>query len=1063
MGGLLDLVAKPMAWLADKALFLALAVAASSLLIMREASGLLGSLQASGSQSYNMGTFNGARLTFWDIRPLRLALRRWSADPEVHHAAQMWMRWQIFFDLFFTLAYTVLLLWLLRRILPHKVALAGRLAALVFLCDEIENVLTFWVSHWVAKGGDAPSWLLHATAIATAAKWAAIFAALLVAAVLGLQRKVNVLAGEGTPIGNRATLAAANVVKSQQTLGRARVFSRLRVQIVILALLAIFLVLPGGGALEQLTDVLRSIFDGSDWWRTLLPSVGALAALVASLYLSGRWALLADKSPGAKRDAAHGPWPFLVLGGLGLIVAVAAYSFARVPWATAGMFAVPIVLLSIGVLDWVLGAKTGKQNGWPDTFAKDDPVRKIDVPNGDGKVALEQAIRVIAAVPVVLASLALVRAFAAPALVWNGHDRLWPAVLVGLGFVGSIFGGAAVVKTLRWLEKNTEGPQPNDIYNVASVVVTFLVLLATMLLAIDPIRYSKVWQLSGVFVLFLAACTLVLGWFRQRTERRLPLIASWKLRLGRRSPIFLVLLLTFLLAGRLDTTGGYHDVRLTGPDQAVDSHGGDSLSSWWTSWTQQMSVAKGCRGQAAGRPAVPLMLVAAPGGGIRAAYWTATALDALTAKGQGSPTASHDCLRRSLFAVSGVSGGSVGIATWLAHPDGKSATAAVTRLADPVPLAADGAAMLLRDLPRSISGVNVPWGDRAAVFERAWEKADPALANTFRESTRPDSPWRPIVLLNSTATESGCRILVTQLDASVLPAPGHACTSPSLTSNREQFADGSEDSRDFTVGRSSLSGRQCTTDARARELHMSTAAHLSARFAFVSPSGGLIGCTPDATKDAAEGTEIDRNPYTTYAIDGGYLENTGLQSLLQLFDAVQPDIQRWNSNQRSEFTIVPVLVVADNHYTSDKPALAAPRRPELLVPLQGRGAKSTAMDAAIWEQHAFARFAGPPPGMDKASCASSDPTTCKRVGEMCASPADSTLCRRAFLVSPDVRPQVAAPLGWALSEGSRTNLSEQLACQFAEHADPAKHCPSGARHRGWEVRTLLTSLLASTN
>jgi len=53
----------------------------------------------------------------------------------------------------------------------------------------------------------------------------------------------------------------------------------------------------------------------------------------------------------------------------------------------------------------------------------------------------------------------------------------------------------------------------------------------------------------------------------------------------------------------------------------------------------------------------PMILVAAAGGGIRAAYWTATnlaAMEALPGFGQG------------LFAISGVSGGSVGAATYTA-------------------------------------------------------------------------------------------------------------------------------------------------------------------------------------------------------------------------------------------------------------------------------------------------------------------------------------------------------------------------------------------------------------
>ena len=50
---------------------------------------------------------------------------------------------------------------------------------------------------------------------------------------------------------------------------------------------------------------------------------------------------------------------------------------------------------------------------------------------------------------------------------------------------------------------------------------------------------------------------------------------------------------------------------------------------------------------------VPMLIVATAGGGIRAAYWTAAVLDKLDTQSDGK-------VRPYLFAVSGVSGGSVG-------------------------------------------------------------------------------------------------------------------------------------------------------------------------------------------------------------------------------------------------------------------------------------------------------------------------------------------------------------------------------------------------------------------
>jgi hypothetical protein len=60
-----------------------------------------------------------------------------------------------------------------------------------------------------------------------------------------------------------------------------------------------------------------------------------------------------------------------------------------------------------------------------------------------------------------------------------------------------------------------------------------------------------------------------------------------------------------------------------------------------------------------GDPDNPIYVVIAEGGGIRSAYWTANALNALDVESNGS-------FSRSTIAYSGISGGSIGIATFLA-------------------------------------------------------------------------------------------------------------------------------------------------------------------------------------------------------------------------------------------------------------------------------------------------------------------------------------------------------------------------------------------------------------
>jgi hypothetical protein len=234
---------------------------------------------------------------------------------------------------------------------------------------------------------------------------------------------------------------------------------------------------------------------------------------------------------------------------------------------------------------------------------------------------------------------------------------------------------------------------------------------------------------------------------------------------------------------------------------------------------------------------LPMLIVATAGGGIRAAYWTAAVLDKLTT----------DKTRPYLFAVSGVSGGSVGATAFeaaLAMRDERKCPS------DPCPLATK---FLNEDFlaPVLASGVfvdtvasflpDLPHADRGVALEKSFEEAsDGWLAQPFL-SLSPfaadgaiHGPWRPILLLNATHEESGRRIIAGQ-----------------VLVERNVFLDSFDELHE--VG----------GDVRA-----STAAHNSARFAYVSPAGDLGG---------GKGSMID----------GGYFENYGALTALELAGAAE--------------------------------------------------------------------------------------------------------------------------------------------------------------------------------
>jgi hypothetical protein len=261
-----------------------------------------------------------------------------------------------------------------------------------------------------------------------------------------------------------------------------------------------------------------------------------------------------------------------------------------------------------------------------------------------------------------------------------------------------------------------------------------------------------------------------------------------------------------------------------------------------------------------GQP-VPLFIIATAGGGIRAAYWTATVLeelekqlDAEAIKGQnasvGNTPAADGLMRHLLFAISGVSGGSVGSAAYIAavHDhvmNGRPVQPTSYLKAD---LLAPGLASLaFIDIP---SNFLPDFGqiDRGEALERGLERVrttkddpDGLLSHSFLSffpqigSSQNSLPWRPALLLNATHLGTGRRIITSNLH--IDPAT---------------FVDSYD-----------------ALDILKSDVRLSTAAHNSARFTYVSPAGNLV---PAASPGISYG----------FVVDGGYFENYGAQTAVEL-------------------------------------------------------------------------------------------------------------------------------------------------------------------------------------
>lgn len=263
----------------------------------------------------------------------------------------------------------------------------------------------------------------------------------------------------------------------------------------------------------------------------------------------------------------------------------------------------------------------------------------------------------------------------------------------------------------------------------------------------------------------------------------------------------------------------------------------------------------------------PVFVVAAEGGGIRAAYWTAEMLIELQKRFPDFPC--------NTFAISGVSGGSLGASAFITDlanayrtkqfrciESGESHIEKIkgTNKNGPIESTSQGflgedflapvaAGLLFPDL---VSRVNIlcPWliclPDRASYLEKAWEvnwtkynEGKPLqFSDNFLDLWKEDGELEiPSLILNGTWVEDGRRTLTSNLKP-----------------NAEIFVEADDMLNNFT-----------------KRISLSTAVHMSARFTYVSPAG-TVNTKSDGKKRV---------------VDGGYFENSGALTARQVLEVLQ--------------------------------------------------------------------------------------------------------------------------------------------------------------------------------
>lgn len=854
----------------------------------------------------------------------------------------------------------------------------------LFLLDELENVL-IWLVYRETPAGGLFGALFFVLGWAALFKWALGFLIVIALAV--------------------TTLAAAS-------LERGRV-SRLWTGLVVLRAQVLLLVLYAAGlfASDQSGDVILR------WREDPIDGLAALALTASFAVVSLTSArLLLVELPQEDRDV---PKRRVLAAGLALIVAGVV---GEVKWQFGEGLAVVGAILTVVILLSHLADRSQKN-------AADEP--PTEPAPSDRKREVGRFARVLPALlgglPLVLLGLAALRT-SVREIAYAGKDEFF--VLAALALVVQAIGWALA---LRW----KEGAKVARLKLVLWVALGFSALLALRVF-LNPWRTSEALGSVGVFAGFTLAATLIAFGLAFLSEHYKAPSAFAVIRF-RRTPVFLLLILWAFVAAKIDQEGAYYDVRTAPATERarglerqeiafdrVNPRRRDAFDDW--------------AARRPSAPAVPLVFVSAAGGGIRAGYWVATVLDCVL-EGRGDEAcrrhgdAANARADGSVFAASGISGGSVGLAAYVTHlrhepndPDWRD-----ERLGDDY-IAPMIGWWLFVDAPLALIRRD-GGGDRAEILERAFERSwvddigdrgaagliwesgvdtdeTPLAAGIFDLWARRRENTLPLLLLNGTKVQDGCRFNGSVFDASVeyRVRKGASAAAARLAEDclalrlfertpagTESIYVRPEKRADWTFASTEdLSDFVC----RQRDVRLSTAALLSARFPFALPSGRLEKCR---TKGAP----------AINIVDGGYFDTSGASPIVELWTELEPEVDTRNSRPGTP-CIVPFFLQIDTGY-SDPTGAKRSRPLEATVPLKTATTARNAREANARQAAALA-FSGPFGRVREATLANGAP-----------------LDRYAHIY-PRAHPGSKAPLGWTLSRTARQDLDRQLSANKAEIA-----------------------------
>jgi hypothetical protein len=354
-----------------------------------------------------------------------------------------------------------------------------------------------------------------------------------------------------------------------------------------------------------------------------------------------------------------------------------------------------------------------------------------------------------------------------------------------------------------------------------------------------------------------------------------------------------------------------HDVRrlANAPDAWTGAE--EQITPYFDKWAAKAAVDKDA----------PVIVVATAGGGIRAAYWTATVLGELTdmsrwnAHGAAASGRSPVAFEKQVFAISAVSGGSLGAAVYRALLMEGATTCVDDRGQTGFKFARCGQAALSGDFLGPTLAASLfpdlvqrlfPFGifpDRAEAIEKSWEASWTRAmgSHRFEEDFLSDGKGEgrlPALLLNGTSVGTGRRLITASFPLGIRRSDGGgAALDPEVI----DFIDISEST-----------------------VRLSTAVDNSARFSWVGPAG---------TIRSVDGKIVDR------VVDGGYFENFGATTAIDLIDWLDKRSKLGPNHENLIVILIssdPDLYIPDTSNCNSEPAppaYSSERGREVLTPV----------------------------------------------------------------------------------------------------------------------------------